>query len=176
MKILQRNLPQVLDALCFNDSNLPFDIEVKNTEMGHLFEHIILEYMCEEKIKNGFPKASFKGVTNWNWKKDIQGTFHIQIEIEPADLEFFEVAFDEDVVAIVFMGTECPVARQYGERLAELDKQYADKGIQFLAVNSNRQDTITELASYARIYHVNFPILKDLNNKVADQLGAARTP
>jgi peroxiredoxin len=83
---------------------------------------------------------------------------------------------DKKLVAIVFMGTECPVAKQYGERLAELDKKYGDKGIQFLAVNSNRQDTITELASYARIYHVNFPILKDLNNKVADQFGAARTP
>jgi peroxiredoxin len=83
---------------------------------------------------------------------------------------------DKKLVALVFMGTECPVARQYGERLAELDKKYADKGVQFLAINSNRQDTITALASYARIYHVNFPILKDLNNKVADQLGAARTP
>jgi thiol-disulfide isomerase/thioredoxin len=42
---------------------------------------------------------------------------------------------DKKLVAIVFMGTECPVARQYGERLAELDKKYADKGVQFLAVN-----------------------------------------
>jgi peroxiredoxin len=83
---------------------------------------------------------------------------------------------DKKLVALVFMGTECPVARQYGERLAELDKKFSDKGVQFLAINANRQDAVTAMASYARIYHLNFPILKDLNNKVADQLGAARTP
>lgn len=83
---------------------------------------------------------------------------------------------DKKLVALVFLGTECPLARQYGERLAELDKKFAEKGVQFLGVNSNRQDTITEIASYARIHHIAFPILKDLNNKLADQVGAARTP
>ena len=83
---------------------------------------------------------------------------------------------DKKLVAIVFLGTECPLARQYGERLAELAKKYGDKGVQFLGVNSNRQDAITAIASYARIHHVEFPILKDLNNKLADQLGATRTP
>ncbi len=48
--------------------------------------------------------------------------------------------------------------------------------MQFLGVNSNRQDTITELSSFARVHHVEFPILKDLNNKLADQVGAQRTP
>ena len=83
---------------------------------------------------------------------------------------------DKKVVVLAFLGTECPLARQYGERLAELSKKFADKGVQFLGVNSNRQDAITEIASYARIYHIEFPILKDLNNKLADQIGAARTP
>jgi peroxiredoxin len=83
---------------------------------------------------------------------------------------------DKKAIVLVFLGTECPLARQYGERLAELNKKYADKGVQFLGVNSNRQDTITEISSYARIHKVDFPILKDLNNKLADQLGASRTP
>ena len=83
---------------------------------------------------------------------------------------------DKKAIVLVFLGTECPLARQYGERLAELNKKYADKGVQFLGVNSNRQDTITEIASYARIHKIDFPILKDLNNKVADQIGAIRTP
>src|ERR1700684_559530 len=61
---------------------------------------------------------------------------------------------DKKLVAIVFLGTECPLARQYGERLPELDKKYGDKGVQFLGVNSNRQDAITAIASYARIHHV----------------------
>jgi peroxiredoxin len=83
---------------------------------------------------------------------------------------------DKKIVVLAFLGTECPLAKQYGERLAELNKKFADKGVQFLGVNSNRQDAITEIASYARIHHIEFPILKDLNNKLADQFGASRTP
>ncbi len=95
--ILSTNLPEVLRTQCFNDSNLPFDIEVKNTEIGHLFEHIILEYLCQIKIKNGHKKASFRGVTNWNWKKDLKGTYHIKIGLKPEDLIFFETALRKSV-------------------------------------------------------------------------------
>ncbi|HEX4070638.1 MAG TPA: redoxin domain-containing protein [Planctomycetaceae bacterium] len=83
---------------------------------------------------------------------------------------------DKKLVVLAFVGTECPVAKAYGPRLAELAKKYADKGVQFLGVSSNRQDTITELSAFARVHHIEFPILKDLNNKLADQLGAQRTP
>jgi hypothetical protein len=98
--ILESGLPELLRAICFNDSDLPFNTEVKNTEMGHLFEHIILEYMCELKIKSGYQKASFKGVTNWNWKKDTKGTFHIEIGIGQEDLEFFEIALQKSIVLL----------------------------------------------------------------------------
>jgi peroxiredoxin len=83
---------------------------------------------------------------------------------------------DKKLVVLAFIGTECPVAKAYGERLGELAKNYADKGVQFFGVSSNRQDTITELSAFARVHHLEFPILKDLNNKLADQLGAQRTP
>lgn len=83
---------------------------------------------------------------------------------------------DKKVVVLAFLGTECPLARLYGPRLAELDRKLSAKGVQFLAVDANRQDAITEIASYARVSHIDFPILKDLNNKVADQIGAKRTP
>jgi peroxiredoxin len=83
---------------------------------------------------------------------------------------------DKKAVVLAFLGTECPLARLYGPRLAELDQKYAAKGVQILGINSNRQDSITEIAAYGRTSNINFPILKDLNNKVADALGAVRTP
>ena len=98
--ILKSNLPQVLQSLCFNDSNLPFDLEVKDTEIGHLFEHVLLEYLCDLKIKNGHKEASFKGVTNWNWKIDAKGTFHIQIQIQPYDIEYFQEALEKSVALL----------------------------------------------------------------------------
>jgi peroxiredoxin len=83
---------------------------------------------------------------------------------------------DKRVVVLAFLGTECPLARLYGVRLARLQQDYAAKGVQFLGVDSNRQDAITQIAAYARAHRISFPILKDLNNRLADELGAVRTP
>src|SRR3989344_4488342 len=52
--ILQKRLPSVLQSQCFNEENIPFLLEVKTTEIGHLFEHILLEYLCELKLRQGY--------------------------------------------------------------------------------------------------------------------------
>jgi peroxiredoxin len=83
---------------------------------------------------------------------------------------------DKPVVVIAFLGTECPLARVYAGRLAELQRKYAGVRVQFLGIDSNRQDSITEIAAFARNTKIGFPVLKDLNNKLADRLGALRTP
>ncbi len=80
------------------------------------------------------------------------------------------------VVVVAFLGTECPLAKLYGPRLEALAKKYAAHDVQIVGVNSNSQDSITELAAYARIHELSFPLLKDVGNQVADQLGAVRTP
>src|SRR5262249_13203306 len=43
-------------------------------------------------------------------------------------------------VVVLFLGTQCPINNSYAPRLAELHKQYQDKGVRFVAVNSNHQD------------------------------------
>ncbi|MFO0948511.1 MAG: redoxin domain-containing protein [Planctomycetota bacterium] len=83
---------------------------------------------------------------------------------------------DKPVIVVTFLGTECPLARLYAPRLQELAKQYEKKGVMFLGINSNRQDSVTELGHYARSLGVEFPLLKDPGNVVADQFGAQRTP
>ncbi len=82
----------------------------------------------------------------------------------------------DKIVVLAFLGTECPLAKLYAPRLAEMAKQYADKGVVFLGIDSNRQDAVTEIASFARVHEIGFPILKDLNQTVADKAGATRTP
>ncbi|HXG11691.1 MAG TPA: redoxin domain-containing protein [Gemmataceae bacterium] len=83
---------------------------------------------------------------------------------------------DKKAVAVIFVGTECPINNSYMPRLVELHKEYADQGVQFLAVNSNVQDTAERVAAHARKYEIPFPVLKDEGNVVADQFGAVRTP
>lgn len=80
------------------------------------------------------------------------------------------------LVVVAFVGIECPVAKLYAPRLEELKAKFQDKNVAFLAIDSNRQDTIAELAAFARAAGLSFPVLKDPDAKVADAFGATRTP
>ena len=83
---------------------------------------------------------------------------------------------DKQFVVIAFLGTECPLAKLYGPRLARLHETYGPRGVAFVAINSNVHDSLAEVAAYARTHGIEFPVLKDPGNQVADQLGATRTP
>lgn len=82
---------------------------------------------------------------------------------------------DRDVVVVAFVGTECPLAKLYGPRLAELGKRWGDK-VALVGIDSNQQDSLQEIGAYAVRHNIEFPILKDTGNEVADQFGAERTP
>ena len=83
---------------------------------------------------------------------------------------------NKKAVVIAFLGVECPVAKQYGARLRELAGRFEPQGVSFVGIDANQQDSLAEIAHYAREYKIDFPILKDAGNAVADQLGAQRTP
>ncbi len=83
---------------------------------------------------------------------------------------------DRKAVVVVFLGTECPVNNAYAPRLADLYKELTPKGVAFLGVNSNCQDTPGRIAAHARRFAIPFPVLKDTANVVADRFGARRTP
>jgi peroxiredoxin len=80
------------------------------------------------------------------------------------------------LLVVAFLGTECPLAKLYGHRLGELDRAYRGKGVAFLGINANVNDSVTEIAAHAEKRRIEFPVLKDLGNKVADRMGAVRTP
>jgi peroxiredoxin/mono/diheme cytochrome c family protein len=92
---------------------------------------------------------------------------------KPHSLDDFR---DSKLVVVAFTGTECPVAKLYMPRLVELAKAYEPQGVAFVAINANRQDSNTKVAAQARIHEIPFPMLKDAGNRVADQMGAIRTP
>jgi peroxiredoxin len=81
---------------------------------------------------------------------------------------------DKQAIVIVFLGTDCPVSKLYGSRLAQMAKEYADQQVQFVGIDANRQDTLEEIGQFARAHKIEFPILKDAGNQVADQFGAQR--
>jgi hypothetical protein len=92
--VLKKCLPSVLKSKCFNTQNLPFSDEVKQTEIGHLYEHILLEYLCFFRIASGAEEAMYRGNTSWNWHKEPIGTFHITISAGSIDQDIFALALD----------------------------------------------------------------------------------
>jgi mono/diheme cytochrome c family protein len=82
----------------------------------------------------------------------------------------------KQATVVALLGTECPLAKAYGPRLAELAAKYASQGVAFVGIDANRQDSIAEIGAYARESGIEFAMLKDTNNSVIDKLGATRTP
>lgn len=97
--------------------------------------------------------------------RDFRGAWHALDDFKESRL-----------VVVAFLGTECPLVTLYGGRLAELATEMASKGVTFLGINSNQQDSITEIDHFVRRFDITFPMLKDVGNVVADLFGAIRTP
>lgn len=83
---------------------------------------------------------------------------------------------ESKVVVLAFIGCECPVAKRYSVTLQQLADQFADDQVTILAVDANQHDSMTEMAAFARIHSLRIPFLKDLANRLADDVGARRTP
>jgi peroxiredoxin len=83
---------------------------------------------------------------------------------------------DKMALVVVFVDTECPIANLYVPTLIELHKQYADKGVQFLAINSSQQDSFTSVSAHTQEREIPFPVLKDFEQQAADAFDAKRTP
>ena len=79
-------------------------------------------------------------------------------------------------VVLIFLGTECVLNNQYLPVLSELYQEYSSKGVAFVGINANSQDSRERIAVHAQQNAIPFPVVKDVGNKVADQLGARRTP
>jgi peroxiredoxin len=82
----------------------------------------------------------------------------------------------QKVVVLALLGTECPLAKLYSLRLSKLAETYRDKGVTILGIDANRQDSLADIGAFVRQHDLKFPLLKDAGNRVADFLGAIRTP
>jgi peroxiredoxin len=77
---------------------------------------------------------------------------------------------------IIFVATKCPVSNGYNDRMEKLAQDYKAKGVNVIGINSNNTEPAAEVKSHAAEKHLTFTILKDDGNKIADRLGATKTP
>ena len=83
---------------------------------------------------------------------------------------------ESKAIVLMFIATQCPVSNAYNTRMADLYKDYQDKNVAFLGINSNKQESVEEIAEHSGKNGFEFPVLKDDNNIIADKFGAQVTP
>lgn len=83
---------------------------------------------------------------------------------------------ERDVIVVAFLGTQCPLAKLYAGRLQTIADEYAARGVAVVAIMSNAQDSLSDIAAYVRQHDLKYPVLKDRRNEVADTFAAERTP
>lgn len=77
---------------------------------------------------------------------------------------------------LIFVSVQCPVSNAYNERMEKLAQDFKARGITVIGINSNVTEAADSVKSHAASHNLTFPILKDPGNKIADRLGATKTP
>lgn len=88
---------------------------------------------------------------------------------------------DAKAVLVAFISNVCPAVKLINAEFNKFAKEYADKGLQIIAINSNAQEikegeTFEGVAEVARAEGYVFPYLRDESQQVAQAYDAACTP
>ena len=88
---------------------------------------------------------------------------------------------DKQVLVVIFSCNHCPYVKDYEARMVAIQKDYAAKGVQLVAINSNDdkaypEDSFPEMVKRAEERGFNFPYLRDESQKVVEAYGGVCTP
>jgi len=85
------------------------------------------------------------------------------------------------VLVVMFTCNHCPYVQAYEDRLIAIQKEFAGRDVQLVAINANEtrnypEDDFPKMVQRARMKGYNFPYLRDENQSVAEAYGAHYTP
>ena len=88
---------------------------------------------------------------------------------------------NKNILVVVFMCNHCPYVQGSIERIKAIQSDFGIKGIQVVGINSNDEvnypeDSFEKMIEMNKIKKLNFPYLRDEDQKVANSYGAQCTP
>ena len=88
---------------------------------------------------------------------------------------------DKAMIAVIFSCNHCPYVLAWEDRMIALQGEYANKGVQFIAINCNDkrrypEDSFPNMKKHAAEKNFNFPYLYDEPQGIARAYGAQHTP
>ena len=86
-----------------------------------------------------------------------------------------------EVLAVIFSCNHCPYVLAWEDRMIQIQADYMDKGVRFVAINSNDvskypADSFPNMKRHAAEKDFNFPYLFDESQEIPAAYGATRTP
>lgn len=129
-----------------------------------LFYVVICITVASEKETKQLAKIDEK-VKEWSLK-DTENKIH----------SLKKLSEEKKVIVLIFLATQCPVVDEYIDRINSLNNDYKEKKVQLVGIHSNKHETIEEIQKYSEKHTLEFPILKDPDNELADYFNARRTP
>jgi len=82
---------------------------------------------------------------------------------------------DKKGIVVMFISTQCPVSNAYNTRMSKIHAEYGND-FSFIGINSNKQENMQEIKKHALENNLEFVILKDSSNVIADKFSASFTP
>jgi len=92
-RLLFKLFPHLARHRCDNDSGHTFRKESRSTEIPHLFEHLIIELQGQVR-----KTRILKGETQWNWRIDPRGRFHVYVDYENEMLVLGAIRLAERII------------------------------------------------------------------------------
>jgi peroxiredoxin len=88
---------------------------------------------------------------------------------------------DTDILVLIQSCNHCPYVQAWEGRMIELQREFGERGVRIVAVNSNDagshpEDSFEEMRARAEHEGFNFDYLYDQPQDIARELGAERTP
>jgi peroxiredoxin len=88
---------------------------------------------------------------------------------------------DKEIIVVVFSCNHCPYVLAWEDRMIQVQADYADRGVQLIAICANDAqkypaDSFPKMKEHAQEKGFNFPYLHDETQEVAHFYGAGNTP
>ncbi len=88
---------------------------------------------------------------------------------------------DKKILIVIFSCNHCPYVQAYEGRIIQLQEEFAAKGVQIVAINSNEdvnypEDSFDGMIKRSKEKKYNFPYLRDETQEIATAYGATHTP
>ncbi|HET6385089.1 MAG TPA: hypothetical protein VFJ58_16990 [Armatimonadota bacterium] len=93
-RVIFQLFPDLTLDKCENDFGLSFEEECQDTEIPHLFEHLVME-MQGQSLNHAH---ELTGVTYWDWTVDPRGCFHVEVDYENELLAIAAVRLAERLI------------------------------------------------------------------------------